>query len=444
MFRDFAQRIQLDRPLAYALSSRVWQAAAGPVTIALVIRWLSEDETGIYYNLVPIIGIQAFFELGLLNVLISQAGHANAACNAARDSDDSDAIAAASSRMAELIRASHRWFGLASVLFLFAAWVYGWSLFSNSDLNSGWQNPLLVIAPLAAVTVLFSPSLAILEGAGQRELIYRFRFVQLVCGSLAVWFALSVGLGVWAMVFAALVQALFVVYLALIHRRDFFRQFRRSETSEHFSWWHDVMPLQWRAAVIGAAHHLATQFLANVVLAYHTAAESGRLGMTLSITMAIQMLALAWAQTKYSVISGLHGQGEREQAGTMWRRTAVVSTILLVAGFSALIVVILGLGLFERGWEKRFVEPWHLAILGVGCLANHLVALQSFYLLARNEKPMVAASVPGLLVTALCVWVGGYHYGTSGVVVAFAVGLGLILLPMHTIGYLRRRANVAV
>ncbi len=442
MFRKIAERLQLDKPLAYALTSRGWQTVSGPITIALIIRSLSEDEQGIYYGIAGVVGIQAFFELGLMNVLISQAGHTNAVYRSATEPSDR---AAAEGRMRELIRASNRWFSMASVLFAASALAFGWFTFSHSDAVVDWRKPLLVIVPLAAMSVYFSPSLAILEGAGYRELIYRFRFYQMVSGSVAVWIALASGLAIWALAMATLVQTCCSGYLVLVHKASFFRQFGKATAGGHgFSWIRDVLPMQWRVAASSAAFHLATQFLAIVVLTFHTTAESGRLGMTLAITTAIQMLALAWVQTKFPLIATLHGAGNREQAGTLWRHTAIVSGGLLLLAFAGLIALIAWLPMLNRGWEDRFIEPWQLVVLGIGCLANHLVALQSFYVLARRANPLVVASVVGYLSTAAAVWIAGYFASTSGVVIAFAAGLALVTLPLHSWAYHRFRSRVAI
>lgn len=455
MFRKLSRGLQLDKPLAFALAARIWQAASGPITIALIIWSLTEDEQGIYYGIIPVIGIQAFFELGLLNVLISQAGHTHTGYLSAKQSGDRDSLKIAALRMKQLIDASRRWFAGASVLFAAIALAIGWNTFVRSDAPVAWRLPLLVIVPLSAVAVYFSPSLAILEGTGKRELIYRFRLYQMVCGSLAVWLALVADLGIWALVVATGVQAGWAIYLVSFHQADFFRQFKEksrgyeeavskmTETAAepHFSWVREVLPKQWRMAVTGAAFHLATQFLTIILLTFHTAAEAGRLGMTLSITTAIQMLALAWVQTKYSLISGLHGQGDREEAGTLWRQTALVSCGLLVTAFTSLAVVIAILPWFGQGWETRFIQPWQVAILGVGCLANHLVALQACYVLARNANPLTVASLIGYLTTAAAVWIGGYYASTSGVVVAFALGIALVALPLHSWAYVRFRST---
>ena len=454
MFRKLSRGLQLDMPLAFALAARIWQALSGPITIVLIIRSLTEDEQGIYYGIIPVIGIQAFFELGLLNVLISEAGHANAAYVLAKQAGDDQSRTIAADRMCRLIHASHRWFAVATLLFVVAALAIGWSTFSRSDATVNWRLPLLVIVPLSAVAVYLSPSLAILEGAGHRELIYRFRLYQMLCGSVAVWVALVSGLGIWALVVATGVQACWTVCLVVAQQSSFFRRFasesrsdwraeskqRHTDLDDHFRWTRDVLPKQWRVAVTGAAFHLATQFLTIVVLTFHTTAEAGRLGMTLSITTAIQMLALAWVQTKFSLISGLHGRGDREQAGTLWRHTALVSCGLLVAAFTSLVLLIAVLPLLERGWEHRFIHPWQVAVLGIGCLANHLVALQGCYVLARGANPLALATLTGYLTTAAAVWIGGYYFSNSGVVIAFAAGITLVALPVHTWAYLRFRA----
>jgi hypothetical protein len=438
MSRKLAERLQLDKPLAYALSARFWQAISGPVTIALIIRSLSEDEQGVYYAIAGVVNIQAFFELGFLNVLISQAGHAHSAHEQALQSQDEEATASSAARMRALIQAANRWFAAASLLFAIAALLFGYYTLSRGGGTVDWQQPLWVIVPLAAITVYWGPSLAILEGCGFRELVYRFRFFQMICGSLAVWAALLGGLAIWALVIAMAVQVGWTAYVVLIDKVSFFSQFTRltaSDSSTTFSWVTDVLPQQWRMAATSSAYHLATQFLAIVVITYHTAAESGRLGMTLSITMAIQMLALAWVQTKYSLITSLHGKGQREQAGTLWRRTAVISSGLLVVAFTALILLIATLPIFQKGWEGRFILPWQLVVLGVGCLANHLIALQAFYVLARRANPFVFASLVGFLSTAVAVWVGGYYFATNGVLVAYMLGMAGLTLPLHSWSY---------
>ena len=436
--------MQLDRSLVFALGARVWQAISGPITIVLLIRSLTLPEQGAYYAIIGIVGIQAYFELGLLNVLVGHASHEAALIDQENKSLQDSAATHAAARMRDLIRSSTWWFLVAAVLYCFAAVLFGGFTLQRSDVS--WQYPLLATVVLAAISVGLAPSLAVLEGAGFRDLIYRFRFLQMVFGSIGVWLALATGLKLWALVMSSGLQAVLTIYIVFFHAREYFAGFRdRSLPASDFRWAKEVLPLQWRVAIIGAAFHFATQFFAVIVAMFHSDREAGPLGMTLSITMSIQMLAMAWVQTKYPVISRLHGSGDRESAGVMWRRTTVVSTLLLIVACATLVALVALLPLLnpllgiKQDLSSRFLLPWQVALLSIGCLANHLIAVQGFYVLAQRCKPMLVASLIGATATAIAVWGGGYVASSTGIVIGYAAGMTLVTFPVHTLAYLKLR-----
>lgn len=432
------QRLQLDRPLLFALAAKCWQAVSGPITLALVISVFSNAEQGIYYGLVNIIGIQAIFELGLLNVLISQSGIEAARIAKGTSSDQANSLAA--QRLGLLIRSSQQWFLMASLLYVVVGWYFGWITLSPVATPLNWWLPLMIVIPVAAGSIALAPALAILEGAGFRESIYRFRMVQIVTGSLVVWASLLLGMKLWTIVMAMSVQTFWASYLVFVRHADFLNRFRRmSPPTDGFSWGRDVVPMQWRVAVISVAHYLSSQLFVAVILGSRSvdpAADAGRLGATLTMTTAIQMLALAWVQTKFSLVSARHGAGEREIAGTLWRQTALVSTALLCLALGTLIGLIAAMPVAGRGWELRFLPPWQLAVLSIGLVASHLLAVQSFYVMSRRANPFWIQAVVGFLITATVVWVFGRMYSTSGLVIAYAAATALVSLPLQSWAYM--------
>lgn len=460
--RTISERLQLDRPLAYALAERVWQTLTGPVTVWLMIWKLSEETTGLYTGIGGVIGIQNLFELGMLNVLIGHAGHASAAIrqsesNTSDDDSLNPSLVVQRRRMKTLIDASGRWFAIAGLLFAVVAIAWGWFMFTRTEKADvvssplAWAGPLVVVVPMAAMIVCLSPRLAILEGSGKRELIYRYRLYQRLTGTFAVWGGLLAGIGIWALVLSTFVQLIWTIYVPFLKCREFFARFQSipaaSDGAEQatFSWRTDVLPAQWRAALVSMAHYFATQHFLFILLVFESRSETGRLGMTLMITTAIQAVALAWVQTKFSVISDHHGDGRREEAGTMWRRTAIISTGLLVAGFAALIGIlsllpaaedlIETLGFRRRMLVTRFVTPVQCLILGIGCLASHLVGLQAIYVLARKSNPLTLALMIGSLSATAAVWTGGAVGATTGLLTGYAAAMSLIALPVHTWAY---------
>lgn len=445
MLNYISKLLQLDSPLGFALATRIWQAGAGFVTAALLIGAMTLPELGVYYTIISIVGIQAYFEMGLLNVLVSFSGHEAAVMTAAASPDvtageqPAEWLQAAA-RMRDIIRCSFRWFGTAAIIF--AVLAFGSGYYTLSESNVAWLGPLLVIIPVAAVSVALGPAIAILEGAGYRDLIYRFRFIQAVAGSLVVWSTLIGGFGLWAIVAASAVQAVMSAYLTFVTKSSFFLKFRNmTSVSSNFSWTRDLLPVQWRMALISTTFHFATQCFVIIVTMFHGDAASAPLGMTLSMTGAIQMLALAWVQSKYSVAAALHGAGDRESAGTIWRHTAIVSTGILVSAFAVLTIAVACLPLLGTTIQENFLPPWQVIMLGLGSLANHVTAVQGFYVLSRKAKPLLAASLAGSLSTAAAVWIGGYLYSTPGLVVGYAAAMTLIFAPIHSLAYMRSRGQ---
>jgi hypothetical protein len=438
LLEGFAHHLQLDGTLIYAMIARLWQALAGPITIVLIIRAMTLEEQGIYYGLASVMGIQVFFELGLLTVLVGQTAHLSSSLESPMGR----------TRMAQLIHSSRRWFFWISIFYAAAAIALGWVILSEKTTPIAWKSPLVCLSLVAAATVAFSPSIAVLEGAGYRDSVYRVRLFQMISGAAVVWISLWFGLKLWALVNSALVQLLWSLMLVSVTHREFFHKFshfkspkielrNQVEVQTGLSWFQEVLPLQWRVAVISLIYHAATQFFTLILLQFHGKAEAGRLGMTLTISAAIQGMALTWLHTKFPIISNLHGAGEREQAGTLWRRSTLISLGLMLLAFGLFITVVALLPLADRNWELRFIPPEQILVLGLGCLANHAIAVQSLYVLSRKAKPFLVPAVIGFSTTGLAALLGGYWFSTQGIVWGYALTMALITLPAHTWAYMR-------
>lgn len=438
-----AQWLQLDRSLSFALMARVWQAISGPITVALQISAFNLHELGVFVGILSVVGIQPLFELGLASVLIGQAGNMVGRESSKPEAKQSDATQSTLGQsLAWLSRGGVRWFSAVASLYAIAAVCVGWKVLSGAGVSQiDWRMPLLLTIGVSAFSLAISPRVYVLEGAGEREFVYRMRFFQAVLGSLTMWSALWFGYKLWAIVAVFSVGAVFHIAIAFGARARRLLASTAGVAKPRTSWLSHIGPLQWRMAAIAAAHYLASQLLYLYVLNYHPAEQAAPLGMTLQVAVAVQALALAWAQTKFPLISQHQTAGRREESGTLWRQTALVSTGLLMLGILGLAVGVVGLGWLERGWEKRFVSAPLILMLGVGYVANHWLALQSFYVLSRGAKPLVVASLVGLLSTAAAVWWGGKEFSVPGVIFAYSLAMACVTLPLHTWAYLKFRAQ---
>ncbi len=434
--RRLGHWLQFDKSLSFALLARIWQVISGPVTVVLQYYAFSLAELGIYLTILSVVAVQPLFELGLASVLIGQAGNLiGKASPVSRENGDSSA------QLAWLARGAMRWFTAIAVLYAVGGMCLGWKVLAGSETTTvDWRWPLVWAVLSAALSLAVSPRIYVLEGAGEREYVYRMRFWQAVCGSLTMWLALLLGWKLWAIVAVFGVAATFHLLIAFGHRaRHLLTSTSSLLTIPRNSWLARIGPLQWRMAALSAAHYLASQLLFLYVSYYHNEVIAAPLGQTLQVTAAIQALALAWAQTKFPLIARYQAEERRELAGTLWRQTALVSSGLLLLAMVALAVAVAGLAIFQRGWELRFIPPWQVLLLGVGYLANHVLALQSFYVLSRGARPLVLAAGTGLLCTALAVWLGGKYFSVLGVITAYSISMTCLTLPLHSWAYLRFR-----
>ncbi|QDT63292.1 hypothetical protein V22_05120 [Calycomorphotria hydatis] len=427
----------LDRSLSFTLAARIWQGLAGPVTLVFLISSLTLPEQGFYYGILGILGFHAFFELGLAQVLVSQSSHAAAHLDSS-EVDDSE-IRESQLRMALLIKTSAYWFSFSAILFAVVAIAFGWQTFAMKQSDVQWQSPFLFAVLATAVSLGLTPFSAILEGAGYREMIYRLRFFQVLTGNVVVWLLLLSGGKLWATFAAWAVQAVWTGVIVW-QGREFLNRFRGvAGQPTNYSWSNDVLPMQWRMAVLSVVYHLATQLFPVIVIRFHSEEEAAPLGMTGTVIMAIQLLAYAWAQTKYPLIANLHASGNREQAGSLWRHTALVSCLIQLLALVGFFVAVVFINAYFPSIKDRFVTPLQLVAYSAGCVAMHLISLQALYVLSRRTNPLFVPSIIGYVVTTALVWYGGYAYSINGVLTGFAIGTVLILLPLHTWAYLKFR-----
>ncbi len=171
MLQRLLHYFQIDRTLVYALGGRVWQILTGPVTIVLLVQMLTDGERGIYCTLIGLSALQNFFELGYLNVLISQAGRSVGESTANATGQDAasrepETPMDARHAIAGLLQASTRWFRLVASSFFIVAFGVGlYSLRKNIE-PIAWHGPMFVYLCLAAANFYLAPRIAIFEGAG--------------------------------------------------------------------------------------------------------------------------------------------------------------------------------------------------------------------------------------------------------------------------------------
>ena len=164
--------------VSFSLLFKAWQAAAGLVTIPIVIHYLEPVLQGYYYTFASLIALQSFFELGFGIVISVYASHEWVRLWM----DKSGRIAGdtrARSRILSLGRFVITYFGLAALAYLAIIATVGFHVLSrNADPSVDWRLPWLLHIGFSAVSLWLMPFLSLMEGCNQVAAVTCFRLLQ--------------------------------------------------------------------------------------------------------------------------------------------------------------------------------------------------------------------------------------------------------------------------
>ena len=130
LFLYIANKIGLDKAIAYSSGARVIQAVAGVGSVFFITRFLTGIEQGFYYTFGSLMAIQVFFELGLTGILIQYVAHEASHLQILPD-NTVDGEQRFKSRLSSLVHFSFKWYGFISILFLIVIIIIGFVYFSQ-------------------------------------------------------------------------------------------------------------------------------------------------------------------------------------------------------------------------------------------------------------------------------------------------------------------------
>jgi O-antigen/teichoic acid export membrane protein len=435
----------LDRSVVMTLLARGWPVLAGVVTVLMVSRHLTPELQGYYFTFGSLIALHVMLELGLGNAIVQLASHEMATLSWTIDGRV-DGDARAKRRLQSLLHFSLAWFAAAAVLMAVLLVPLGSTFLrlnapGSPELGAALRAWAWVV-PLTGANLVISAALSLLEGSGGVAQVATARLLQAAAGSLALWFVLAHGDGLGALVAqAALSLATGAAWLAFIHRGFFIDLLKGSRTAAGLDWWREVWPFQWRIAVSWGSGYLIAQLFTPLLFASQGPVAAGRMGLTLQICGALNLLALAWISAEVPTYGRLMARQEGAAAERLFLRSLLRSAAVLLALVLLMLAVVAALEHAASSLPQRVLPLPLLAWAGLVTLANHVVFSEAMLLRARREEPFMVQSVCTGLATAglSLLWIPGH--GLHGAVAAYAIATLLIALPGGTAIYLRKRRH---
>jgi O-antigen/teichoic acid export membrane protein len=429
--RRLAKFIEIDRSIISAIATKAWSFVSGPISLFVIAKFLSPDAQGYYYTFFSLLALQSFVELGFSFIINQFASHEWAHLGF----DARDAVVGeprAYSRLISLGRLAFTWFAAAGLVFVAAVSVAGFHFFAKSPEHGiVWKGPWLVLVVFTGFQICALPMFSLLEGCNQIGASYRFKLAQAIVGSLALWSALALHLGLWAAAASSAASSC-ILFAVFFRYRRFYGAFRTPPQSAVIDWKVELWPMQWRLGLAAVIGYFMFSLFTPVMFRYHGPVVAGQMGMTWSLASILAQTASFWIMTKMPQFGILIAKKRYEELDSLFLRSSIVSLALVSMAALALWSGVFLVNYLHLRWASRMLPPLPTGILFLASVLLHASACQSNYLRAHKKEPLLAMNIIASVLSGLAVWLLGRSYGPIGAVSGYLAVIALFILPYET------------
>ena len=436
--------VGMDGAVTFALLARGLNIVGSVGTVLLVVRYLSPVEQGYYYALLSLVSLQLVFELGFSFVIQQLAAHECVHVELREDgSVGGDRVALA--RLASILQMSMRWYSWASLAMGLVLTPLGVVFFglraSPGSVHVAWQGPWMMAVAASMAGLWCLPFYGFLEGCGEVRTVAALRLRQALAANVLAWTAMLLGHGLYAPALV-IVGQVGVGLMFLANRRRLLAGLLGYPACEAgLSWTDEVWPFQWRIGVSWMCSYLTVQVFIPIVFALRGPVEAGQMGMSLSVTGYMTVLALVWISTKATPFGQLIAKRDFSALDQSFFRTLSQSVAAFAIIAAVATAAVAAIPFVAPHLGSRMVPAWMFAMLVLGAGANHVVQCLAILLRCFKREPFLVQSLAVAALTLLLAAALVPKLGNAGACIGYLLANLAVGLPVASLIFARTRSR---
>lgn len=407
---------------------------SGFILLPFLMRFLTDEELGLWYVYVAIANFALLFEFGFnptfaRNIVYVVSG----ARRLSSEGLDSDSVKPGIDwhLLNVVIRTSRLIYaGIAGVALLLLATVgtfYVAHITAGMDPATVWVSWLLFCVAIV-LNLYFLYSVTILRGygdvAGENQAKTFARLIQLATSAIL----LMMGFGLIGASIGYLVNSVLMRLFALIRmkrhaeyeneRKTDRTPITRDELRNTFA---TVGHLAWRDGVVRFALYISTQAMSIMSSLFLGLAQTGMYSVLLQLATAIYNFAMAYPKSFFPAMQASHVSGNDEKKTQIISSGVVAYWALLILGTLGVLVVIMPLlPIFKPGVHVDYLL-FLAMVLYLGLLNQHSIFCN--YIISMNEIPYMLGYILASIAGIVLVWLfaGVLGWGAWGIVAGQAL-----------------------
>ena len=339
MINSFLELLGFDKKVLIFLSSKAFSYISYPITLTMLIKFLSPEEQGYYYTFLTLLGLSMFLELGLGIILTNFASHefSNLKWNHNNLIGNSSSL----DRSYSLIKKTILWFTLLALLFFILMIGIGVFFFGEFNLKNDIFLTWILFLGVFSPGLIISPLLSILQGFQRIKEVQFIIFLQVFFSILCFWIALFFEFGLYALVVQFLVQNIIsLLYLSFKYPNLIIKSL--SSSNNLFSWRKEILSLQIKTGFTWLVSYLGLNLLVPFSFKIFGPVIAGQLGMSFKISEIVSIICLAWVNTRVPEMGQIIAKNDKEKFNKLFYLT-LRSVVIVGALFSAFIFGLLNI-----------------------------------------------------------------------------------------------------
>ncbi|MCR5756869.1 MAG: hypothetical protein K6F95_03065 [Selenomonas sp.] len=348
-------------------------------------------EQGYWYTFTSIAALSIFADLGFTTIVLQFAAHEFAYLrfsDSHRLRGDKDHLW----RLASFFRFMINWLGkIVSIVFPLIM-VGGYYFLSIKEDELYWQIPWLIYSLASAGAFISSALLSFFEGCNSVGLIQGIRFRVGVCQTVTTVSCLAVGLNIYALGIALMVNVLVSGGYIIYCFRQTIKQLWQISAEYCYNWWPEFSALIWRYAVSWCSGYFIFQIFTPIAFYFHGAVFSGKIGISIAMWTASVSIANTWMTAIMPKMNMLISEYKWQDLDTLFNKNLWRTMLTIILGGGAYFV--LYFWLHDRvSFFDRVLPPLTMGMLYISWILQSWVNSVAFYLRAHKREPLMNISI---------------------------------------------------
>jgi len=384
-----------------------WRLTYGPLMLLIVSIKLSSVYQGYWFTFLSLAALSVLADLGFTTIVLQLSAHrfSNLRINKyGYFYGPSGHI----ERIASVFRFSISWILKLSILVFPVICFFGFYFLSTKSYDVDWLIPWILYSFLSLIILVTNVVYSFFEGCDGVAKIQKYRFLSSFASVITTIISLIIGLQLYALVLGAFFFCITSWFFIFIEYRFAIYQMRKKNKKLETVEQENILNLLKRYALSFISGYFIFQAFTPIAFHFYGPATAGKVGLSLSIWMAILALANAWVVAVTPRMNIANSLRDYLELDRLFNKSILFSICTYLLAVVAFFLILKYTGDYFN-LTKKLLAPKIQFQLAVVFFFQILISGMAIYIRSHMVEPLALMSVlTAIFVTSMTFFVASF------------------------------------